>query len=71
MYTDYLLSGKFKNFIAHLDLILHTLHHPKVDFILHGNFNSDNLKDTNRVRQLNALLKSYNLINTVTFPTRI
>jgi len=58
-------SGKFKNFIAHFDLILHTLHHPTVYFILCGNSNIVYLKDTDRVRQFNALLKTYNLINKI------
>jgi hypothetical protein len=64
-------SGKFENIIAHLDLILHTLHHPKVDFILRGNLNIDYLKDIDIVRKVNALLETHNLINTVTSPTRI
>jgi len=62
-------SGKFKNFIAHLGLILHTLHQPKVDFILRGNLNIDFLKDSDVVRQINVLLETYNRINTVTSPT--
>jgi len=63
--------GKFKNFITHLYLILHTLHLPKVHFILRGNLNIDFLKDIGVVRQMNALLETYNLINTVTSTTRI
>jgi hypothetical protein len=63
----YTSSGKFKDFIAHLDLILHILYQPKVVFIIHDNFNIDYLQD----RQLNALFITYSLINTITCPTRI
>jgi hypothetical protein len=33
--------------------------------------NINYLEESNRVKQLNALIKTYNLINTITFPTRI
>jgi hypothetical protein len=59
-------SGKFKNFIAQLGIFI------VQKFILsRGDFNTDHLKDTDRARQLNSLLKTYNLINTIIFPTRI
>jgi len=58
-------SALYLYLVAHFDLILHTLHHPKVDFILHGNSDIAYLKDTDRFGQLNALLKTYNLISKI------
>jgi hypothetical protein len=58
-------SGKFRNFVAHFDLILHTIHHPKVNFIVCANSNIAYLKDADKVRQFNALLRTYNLINKI------
>jgi exonuclease III len=57
--------------MIHLEQILHTLYNPKKDLIICGDININYLEETNRVKQLNPLLKSYNLTNTVTFPTRI
>ena len=38
-------SGKFRNFVAYLDFILHNFYLPKIDFISCGNFNIGRLKD--------------------------
>jgi hypothetical protein len=65
------LLGNFNNFVVQLDSILCTLYDTKTDFVLCGNFNTDFLKDTDGVTQLNALLATYNLTNIVMFPTRI
>jgi hypothetical protein len=55
----------------HLELILQLLYNPKTDLVICGDINLNDLEETNRVKQLNALLKTFNLISTVTFPTRI
>ena len=74
MYSDYLqipLWGIQEFYILYfISYITHILS-SKSDIISCGNFNIDYLKDTDRVGQVNALLKSYNLINTITFPTII
>jgi hypothetical protein len=57
--------------ITQLDLILQSLYNPKVDLILCGDININYLIDNDRVRQVNAVLNSYNLVSIVTFPTRI
>jgi hypothetical protein len=57
--------------MIHLVQILHMLYNPKIDVIICGDININYLEETNRVKQLNALLKTYNLTNIFTFPTRI
>jgi hypothetical protein len=47
------------------------LYNPKTDLVVCGDINLNYLEEANRVKQLNALFKTFNLISTVTFPTRI
>jgi hypothetical protein len=42
-----------------------------VDLIISGDINLNYLEETNRMKQLNALFETFNLISTVTFPARI
>jgi hypothetical protein len=43
----------------------------KNDLIICGDMSVNYLEESSRVRQLNALMKTYNLVNVVNFPTRI
>jgi hypothetical protein len=54
-----------------LEHIQQLIYNPKIDFIICGDINLNYLEGTNKVKQLNALFKTFNLISTVTFPTRI
>jgi hypothetical protein len=54
------------NYLEHI-----LLYNPKIDLIICGDININYLEESNRVKQLNALFKTFNLVNTFTFPTRI
>jgi hypothetical protein len=56
--------------LTQLDQILQKLSKLKIDIIICGDFNINYLTDNTRRNQLDALLMSYNLVKTVTFPTR-
>ena len=47
------------------------LYNPKIDLIICGDININYREKSNRVKQLNALLKTFTLTNTFTFPTTI
>jgi hypothetical protein len=64
-------SGKCSKFMMDLEHILQMFYNPKMDFIIYGDINLNYLEETNKVKQLNILFKTFNLISTVTFPTRI
>jgi exonuclease III len=64
-------SGNFSHYMIHLEQIVQSLCNSKLDVIICGDININYLEELNRVKQLNTILKTYNLINTVTFPTRI
>jgi hypothetical protein len=64
-------SGNFSNFINLLENIVHSLYNPKIDLIICGDMNVSYLEESSRVKQLNALMKTINLVNVVSFPTRI
>jgi exonuclease III len=64
-------SGNFSNFLKQLENILYSLFKPKNDLIICGDLNVNYLEVSNRVKQLNTLLKTFNLVNVITFPTRI
>jgi uncharacterized protein YejL (UPF0352 family) len=57
-------------FFTKLDNILKHLYTPNLDLIIVGDININYLVDSTRKRQLEALLKTYNLISIVNFPTR-
>jgi hypothetical protein len=62
-------SGNFTNFLRNLDSILNTWHSNKVEFVICGDININYLENCNKRQQLDALLQTYNLIGTVSFPT--
>ncbi|PNF30487.1 hypothetical protein B7P43_G10883 [Cryptotermes secundus] len=64
-------SGNFDIFMNKLDLILNKLFKVTVDFVICGDFNINVLVDSERKRQLVALLQTYNLTSVVKFPTRV
>jgi hypothetical protein len=57
--------------MTHLENLLQFLYNLKTDLIICGDINIDYLQVSNRVKQLNTLLKTYNLSNVINFPTRI
>jgi endonuclease/exonuclease/phosphatase (EEP) superfamily protein YafD len=64
-------TGDFKYFINQLEIILNRIYKAKTYILVCGDFNINHLEANNRHNQLQTLLASYNLISTVTFPTRI
>jgi exonuclease III len=64
-------SGNFDYFLNILDTILRSLHNYKMDFILCGDINMNYLETSNKKKQSDNLLSTYNLTSTVNFPTRI
>jgi hypothetical protein len=54
-----------------LDATLKYLYNPKSEFLICGDLNIDYLSDSNRKKQINLLLTTYNLIHTVNFASRI
>ena len=52
-------SGNFSNFVIYLEHILQLLYNPKIDLIICGDININYLEESNRVKQLNALLKTF------------
>jgi len=62
-------TGNFDLFISKLDAILRKLYTVTTEYIICGNINIDYLVDSDRVSQLEALLKTYNLTNVVNFAT--
>jgi len=65
------LTGDFKLFLNQLDTLLKSLYKTDIEFIVCGDMNTDYLIDSYNKKQLNTTLLSYNLTNTVQFPTRI
>jgi hypothetical protein len=64
-------SGNFDFFINKLDTILKKLFKANVEFIICGDINIHFLVERGRKHQLEALLKTYNLMSIVNFPTHI
>ena len=62
-------SGNFTNFLRNLDSILNTWHSNKVEFVICGDININYLENCNKRQQLDAMLQTYNLTGTVSFPT--
>ena len=58
----------FDYFLNKLDNILNSLHNYKTEFLIRGDINY--LGTSNKKKQLDYLLGTYNLIGTVYFPTR-
>jgi len=58
-------------FLLKLDRVLHTLYNLSHHIILCGDINIDYLVQSERKKQLDDLLLSFNLTSIITFPTRI
>jgi len=63
-------SGDFDYFLNKLDYILNSLQTYKTEFIICGDININYLETSNKKKQLDYVLGTYNLISTVYFPTR-
>jgi hypothetical protein len=64
-------TGDFSYFLTGLEAILKSLCNLNSEFIICGDFYVNYLDYSNRRKQLDALLSSFNLLSTVCFPTRI
>jgi len=64
-------SGNFTTFLRNLDSILNTWYNNKTIFVICGDTNINYLENCKKRQQLDALLQTYNIIGTVSFPTRI
>jgi hypothetical protein len=62
-------SGNFDLFITKLDTFLRKLYNSTIEYIICCDINVDNLVDSDRKSQLEALLKTCNLTSAVNFPT--
>jgi hypothetical protein len=63
-------SGDFEYFLNKLDYILTSLYTHKTEFIICGDININYLGTNNKRKQLDFLLRTYNLKSTVYFPMR-
>jgi len=63
-------SGNFTNFLKNLDSVLNKWYSNKTVFVICGDININYLKNCKKRQQLDALLQTYNLIGTVSLPTR-
>jgi len=63
-------SGNFTNFLKNRDSILNTWYNNKIKFVICGDININYLENCKKRQQLDALLQTYNLIGTVSYPTR-
>ena len=59
--------GNFDCFLNKLEIILNSLHKHNSEFIIYGDINIQYLESNNKKNQLDNLLGTYNLIDTV-FP---
>jgi exonuclease III len=57
-------------FINKLDTLLSKLYNPTLEYIIFGDINIDYLVNSDRKKQLETLLQTYNLTSRVYFPTR-
>jgi hypothetical protein len=62
-------TGKFKHFLTQLDMILQSLHTPKLNLVICSDINMNCLSCDKR-NQMDAVLDIYNLFSTIDFPTR-
>ena len=63
-------SGNFTTFLKNLDSVLNTWYSNKTVFVICGAININYLENCKKKQQMDALLQSYNLMGTVSFPTR-
>ena len=64
-------GGNFDYFLEQLDCILNRLDNSKTEYIICGDLNINFLGNNNKKIKVENLLNTYNLIGTVSFPTRI
>jgi len=64
------LTGNFEIFLKKLDTILSTLYKTDLKLIICGDININYLVDSEKKKQLDAVLLSYNLFAIIDFPTR-
>jgi hypothetical protein len=64
-------DGNFWIFLKNLEFILHTIQSRNKKPLLCGDWNFNFLVDNKRLQELQILLESYDMINTVRSPTRI
>jgi exonuclease III len=64
-------TGNIDTFITKLDTILRNLYTPTQEYIICGDININYLPDSEKKRKLDTLLRTYNLISMVNFPTRV
>jgi exonuclease III len=64
-------SGNFDLFLNRLENILNSLHRWNSEFIICRDININYLESSFKKNQLNNLLDTYNLTDTISFPTRI
>ena len=62
-------SGNFTTFLKNLDSILSTWYSNKIEIVICGDININYLENCKKRQQLDALLQTYNIIGTVSFPT--
>jgi hypothetical protein len=62
--------GNFTNFLKNLDSILNTWYSNKTEFVICSDININYLENYKKSQQMDALLQTYNLTGTVSFPTR-
>ena len=67
-YTYRVPVGKFNKFFTQLEEILQTICNLKLDFIICGDINTNYLTESSKRGQFDAVLTSYKLISTVSFP---
>jgi hypothetical protein len=63
-------SGNFTTFLKNLDSILSIWYSNKIEYVICGDININYLENCKKRQQLDALLHTYNIIRTVSFPTR-
>jgi hypothetical protein len=63
-------SGNFTKFLKNLDSVLNTWYSNKTVFVICVDININYLENCKKRQQLEVLLQTYNLIGTVSFPTR-
>jgi hypothetical protein len=63
-------AGEFYQFLHLLEQALLFLYRPSTEFLVCGDCNVDYLLNSNKKQQLLVLLRTFNMIQTVNFPTR-
>jgi hypothetical protein len=65
------LRGNVQYLLNQIKNILNSLQKPKTEYILCGDLNKNSIGTNNKKTQLENLLNVYNLMSTLSFPTRI